>query len=427
VPYGAGDGELRIVASQDIGQLGPRDGRPVVFRWRWYYHVPALPLWAIVLLLLIVPKANRRLEAWLILAPLGVVLLVWRMPAVLFSMSDGSTETLGFFVVSGTLAWSMIWLLGHWVGFRYRIVTTVLLWAIMFAVGLLSYYCHYADGDDPATYLIIYGLCAAFMLLAMMFTSLFCRWTFSWTKFLVLLLALNIAVVMVAMMAYGALMLILEPGIGGWAEFPMIATIVTLFVGTCLYLVNLPFLVLASKSPLYWDRFQRLFRVQRDQYWNEMAEGYRRMRENRGEIGVETDRCWDEMSAGPLDDSPTSTEPTSQRVTADDLVGRWQFYLDAAAVTVSLDFRLDGAFCQTLVFNQGSIRECPAGTWRLDGPWVHLYGYTTAGDGLRQSCVWCMIDTPSGLALFGGDGPNAQSSFRMRRHGQSLPPTNTWD
>ena len=104
--------ELRIVPSQDLGQLGPRDGPPVVFHWRWWYHVPSLPLWAILLLLLVVPKANRHRQAWLILIPLGLVLLVWRMPATLFSLPDGATETMGFFVVSLVMAWTMVWLSG---------------------------------------------------------------------------------------------------------------------------------------------------------------------------------------------------------------------------------------------------------------------------------------------------------------------------
>ena len=44
------------------------------------------------------PKANRDRQTWLILIPLGVVLLAWRMPTRLLSMPDGITETPGFFI-----------------------------------------------------------------------------------------------------------------------------------------------------------------------------------------------------------------------------------------------------------------------------------------------------------------------------------------
>ena len=104
----AGDGELRIVASHEIGGFGTSISQPVVVHWRWYYHVPTLPLWGLIALLLLVPKTNRRREAWLILVPLGLVLLVWRMPLALLGVADGSTEMTGFFVVTGAMAWSVV-------------------------------------------------------------------------------------------------------------------------------------------------------------------------------------------------------------------------------------------------------------------------------------------------------------------------------
>jgi hypothetical protein len=101
---------------------------------------------------------------------------------------------------------------------------------------------------------------------------------------------------------------------------------------------------------------------------------------------------------------------------SDDLVGCWQFYLDSATRTVSIDFRPDGTFTQSISPNQGGIQQCPGGTWRLEGPKVQLQGYITAAEGTSQERAWWMIDAPSGdLALFGGDGPDAQSFFCMRR------------
>ena len=63
------------MASHEIGGFGTSISQPVVFHWRWYYHLPTLPLWGLIALLLLVPKANSPREAWLILVPLGLVLL----------------------------------------------------------------------------------------------------------------------------------------------------------------------------------------------------------------------------------------------------------------------------------------------------------------------------------------------------------------
>jgi len=235
----------------------------VLFHWRWWYHVPSLPLWAIVFLLLVVPKANRHRQAWLIVIPLGLVLLVWRMPATLLSWPDESTERLGFFVVSGAMAWSMVWLLGRWLGTRYRIITMVFIWAVMFAIGLVSFYCHFADAMYLAPYLILYGVGVGILLLAMMFTANLCRRTFSAAKFLGWLLLWNVVVIVGLMMVYGALIMIVQPSLRNIAAFAVIIIPVTLLLGSILYLPSLPFLILALRCPFYRERFEKLFHIEK--------------------------------------------------------------------------------------------------------------------------------------------------------------------
>ncbi len=251
------------MASQDLGQLGPKDGSPVLFHWRWYYHEPALPLWALIVLLLLVPKANRHRQAWLILIPLVLVLVVWRMPTRLLSMSDGSTETLGFFVVSGALAWTMVWLLGHRLASRSRIVTFFLTAGVMLAIGLLSYYCQFEDSNDFLPLAIIFSVCVAILLLAMMITSSFCRKKYSPRRFLAWLIVWNGVVTFTLMMSYGALMMLVQPRLRDLLAFMLVAVPVTLLLAGILYLVNLPFLILAFKSPFYRERFESMFLVKK--------------------------------------------------------------------------------------------------------------------------------------------------------------------
>jgi hypothetical protein len=116
-----------------------------------------------------------------------------------------------------------------------------------------------------------------------------------------------------------------------------------------------------------------------------------------------------------MDVVPTSTDPTSKRVTAEDLIGQWEFYVDEASVTVRLDFRPDGTFSQRMVLNQGGMRECAGGTWKLEGAVLPLAGYNAAVDGASRPRTWWMIDTQSGLALWGNDGPDGQPFFCIRR------------
>jgi hypothetical protein len=265
-----GDGELRIIASQDIGSLGPKEGTPVLFHWRWYYSVPTLPIWALILLLLILPKANRQAQAWLILIPLGLVLVVWRMPATLLSVPDGPTETLGFYVASVAMAWSTVWLLGDWLAAGNRIVTFFLALGTMLAVGLLSYYCHYENADGLVSSLTSCGMAAAIVLLAMMWSSAICRkgytprgfslWLLLWTGVAALGVLLSVAAISTIVV------MILQPWIeiaAQLARMAIVAAIASAFVGGILYVLNLPFLILAFKSPFYRDRFESIFRLKK--------------------------------------------------------------------------------------------------------------------------------------------------------------------
>lgn len=78
MPLGIGNDELSLVATRDLGGLGPAETEPVTIEWRWYYHLFGRTVWILVALLLVVVKENRRLEAWAILIPALVLnMLVW--------------------------------------------------------------------------------------------------------------------------------------------------------------------------------------------------------------------------------------------------------------------------------------------------------------------------------------------------------------
>ena len=264
MPFSVGNSELRIVPFQDLGQLGPRDGKAVVFPWRWYYNVPSLPLWGILLLLLLVPKANRRREAWLILIPLVLVLLVCRMLATLFSLPDGATDTIGFFVLSVAMAWTMVWLLGGWLGTRYRIATFIVVMAVMMAIGLVSYYCHYQDSGSLVPSMIGYAVIAASLPLAMLLASFCCRRKFSPLRFrLWLPLWMLVAVMGVAAVYLAILMAFIHPGILAVVSMIVGIGIGSLVYAGVLYLLNLPFQELAFRCPFYRARFEELFRIEK--------------------------------------------------------------------------------------------------------------------------------------------------------------------
>jgi len=204
----------------------------------------------------------------LIFIPLGLVLLVWRMPLTLLGVSDASTERIGFLAVSVTMAWTMVWLLGHWLKCSHRIATFFLILGPMVTASLLSYYSHAKNIDWNS--ITGYGFCVLVLLLAMMFNSHFCRKRCTPRQFLGWLILWNGLVAWLVMLTFfvalTATMLVIHPNsqLHVWelmASAAIIPAVESLTLGSSLYLLNLPFLILAFKSPFYRERFESLFGV----------------------------------------------------------------------------------------------------------------------------------------------------------------------
>ncbi len=257
-----------MVTSQDFKGQGPSDGPPVVFHWRWYYHFPTWPLWALIGLLLLAPRANRTRQVWVIFIPLVLVLLVWRMPLVLFGAPDSSTEYIGFVVVSVAMTWTMVWLLGDRLKSRYRIVTFLQILGLMLSICILSYCIQFEDTDR---FSVIASYCGfvLVLLLAMMFNSHFCRKPCTLRRFLVLLFLWNGLTAFLVMLTLCAILI--GPSLAFsvsqlhvWQLLASVALSVgmgSLILSGTVYLINLPFLVLAFKNPFYRERFENLFGV----------------------------------------------------------------------------------------------------------------------------------------------------------------------
>ncbi|MGD0516953.1 MAG: hypothetical protein ABSA26_05395 [Thermoguttaceae bacterium] len=382
---------MRILASLEIPGRVTIISRPIFVQWRWYNYLRGLPIWALIVFFLVVPKENRNRQAWMILIPIGLLLGILYMPATSALMSPLTAEMVGFLIGTGVLAWSVVWLIGRWLGGGSRRRAFCIILGVMFAIGLLSCLCQFEGAEDLAPLLIIYGLCIFDLLLAMMITGYFCRKKYTPQRFLGLLLLWTCAVAMGLAAAFGILVIVITFDLQATAIIASVFIPLSLLLGGIIYLLNLPFLILAFNSHFYRKRLEQIF-------INDKG------------------RLWEDQWHRHLDDVPLSTEPTGKPVAADDLVGRWQFYLDGVSKTVSIDFRPDGTFAQTISSNQGGAQQCPGGTWRLEGPKILMEGYITAAEGTSQARIWWMIDTTSGVpALFGGDGPDAQSFFHMRR------------
>lgn len=259
-----GAGELTIIPSQEIGELGNREGAPTVFQWRWRYHFEGLAFWALILVPLVLVKANRNFQACAIMIPLMAVLIIFRMLGNLCSFSAANTEFLSSLVTSLAIAWAIIWLLAHCIFPRRGWLAIILALLVMGATGLFSCACNYGfTNDDTVVCLLLYYCVASCTLvLSVALTSRFRRkaelsksymaWLLGWT-----VLSSNL----------GLLMLFIGLELfQGSPDFSINELLEVLLFGSiggiAIYLIHLVFMLLAFKSQFYHQRFRDSFGLQ---------------------------------------------------------------------------------------------------------------------------------------------------------------------
>jgi uncharacterized membrane protein len=168
---------LKIVPSQDLGNLGPRDDAAVIYNWKWYYSIPSLALWAVLVLAIVLVKANRNPPALLILVPLLIVNLLWSIFKKAVGFPSAQVEMFNMLFYSLTVGIAILWLLAHKLGNHSRFVTFLLSFAIMAVVGLTGAisYSRLEFSQQTVGALKLLAILVFAMLLAFVLTGWWCR------------------------------------------------------------------------------------------------------------------------------------------------------------------------------------------------------------------------------------------------------------
>ena len=323
-----------------------------------------------------------------------MVFLLWEMPLRLLQVPPSETEMFGTAIKSLATAWAGVWLLGGWLSGRGRFETNFWVVVLILALASVAYLASFGgvSAEELPGVCIFFGVSALSLSLGITLSRFCCRSFFSRGRFMGWLALWMILVPMIALLTLPVVAALSGVGAGDVLALVLMGVVVgSFFMGGVLYLINVPFMILAFKSPFYRQRFENVVRME--------------------EVGL-TAPCTSDRG---LDADPLSMEPTTGPISLEDVVGRWQFYLDDLSRTVMVDLYADSTFAQTIAANQGGVIECPGGKWRLEGSMIHLTDYVTARQGTSESRTWWMIETSSGPALFGGDGSDSESFFRMTR------------
>jgi hypothetical protein len=249
-------GNLSIVASSDLGGLGPREGLPVTYNWVLPSLAPLLLPWLVILGLLAL-KPNRCAAAWWIWPPAGCLAVLTQASLALFSPGADFFPDVIAALTAGLAA---VWLLSNYLRRRHRFMTFLCLLLALAGFSALAFVSQQSGSfaiEETLQGGIVLAAGVLISSVALSLDGLICRGRYravrlyGWLLLLLAVLWLGIATPLFVLQ-FGA-----SGGMIGWTVF----FVVVLAAAVVHFVTLLPFFILSSASPFYRERLKGLLHV----------------------------------------------------------------------------------------------------------------------------------------------------------------------
>ncbi len=252
-------GDLKIVASGDIGDLGPKEGTAINYYWNPLYNVAGALPWLLLIGAMVLFKENRCRQALWMLLPLAALKGLWTAIAAVMSLAGMPSEAavlFGMLIDCLLIGFVLNWLLAERIGNRNRFATWLLAMGV-FGLVLIASLASFGMEEETAMVAIFIGLTVAVLLISFTLAGFLCRKKFGPVRFslwaalwvLVSTFGLFIVVAVIQAVIYNTSLLMMLTGI--FIAAPIYAGI--LIVGL------LPFEILLFKNAFWRKRFEAVF------------------------------------------------------------------------------------------------------------------------------------------------------------------------
>ncbi len=250
---------MRIVASARIDGAGPFTGQPVFFHWPWYWHLPHLGPWVLLALAIALPHRNRCREALLIFVPMLVLGLLWQTATKTTGLPSATAVQFSFLIEFLMVGMALLWLNADKLARCRGLVRFVGSLGIVLLAGLvvvLSYGRTFAGGQGVVI-LFFTTLLAVVLLVALTLTRRLTRRRYRPLPFMLWLVACCLLCSLAGITAFRAVTKLANPlGTYNWQHIAREIVIPSLVLGSGVYVVNLPYMLLMFSSPFFRRRFQ---------------------------------------------------------------------------------------------------------------------------------------------------------------------------
>ena len=248
----------------DIGDLGPNQGAEVVYKWRWYHSIPSLALWLVLAAAIILIKANRTARILLILVPLLIVNVLWFILSQMMGFSSsGDVEMFNMMFSSLVAGITFLWLFSPKLGKYNPWIAFFLAFALItmfFLLGIVSYL-GFVFSRETMVILPMLAVLALAMLLGFVLAGWRCRKRYGPVRFLLWLAVWMVVVCLASMILFYVITFFIQKVSIPITRIVFMASIVGLILAIFLYVINLPYMILALGSSFFRERFYACLRL----------------------------------------------------------------------------------------------------------------------------------------------------------------------
>lgn len=249
---------MKIMPSGDFGTVISQPIEATAYHWKWYYSVPGLALWLVLILAIVLPRANRDIRALLILVPLLFVNLAWLFVERITGMSSSSATQFGTVLQSMAVGTAVLWLVaGYFRDFRglFRCLLAFGTVVLVAACGILSYSAELSN--ETGLFMVFFVFLTAIFLTALAVTRAVCGRRYGPKRFMLWLALWTLVVGMPGTVGFfisGHLIMSSGLSVIRLSELLVAIFVVGPIFGLGLYLLNLPFMVVGFANPFFRER-----------------------------------------------------------------------------------------------------------------------------------------------------------------------------
>jgi len=158
---------------------------------------------------------------------------------------------------------TVLWLLAHKLGDRNRFVTFLMAFALMAALGFVGTvsYVGLEFSQQTGWGLILLAILALAMLLGFVLAGWRCRNSYSGLRFVLYLAFWTVAACLAGTLVLYSVTFSIDQVSVPISTVLLLALVVGMILGGCLYVISLPYMILALRSSLFRERFYACMRL----------------------------------------------------------------------------------------------------------------------------------------------------------------------